>query len=154
MEEKLLWQGEDLSDKVLYTYYEAGFGDILMFYRFMPELVSKCKKVVFKPQKELVELLRENSYGAEIIDLFKPENEFYFDYHVPFLSVPFVLGKDTNSMFIHHGDGYLKANPDKVCEFKEKYFDNNKFKIGIKWQGNTFYEKNRVLKVEDFFPLF
>ena len=69
MKEKKLWQGEDLSDKILYTYYEAGFGDTLMFYRFMPELVSKCKKVIFKPQKELVPLLRENSFGAEIMDL-------------------------------------------------------------------------------------
>ena len=40
---------EDLSDKILYTYYEAGFGDLIMLYRFMPELVSKCKKVIFKP---------------------------------------------------------------------------------------------------------
>ncbi len=154
MEEKKLWQGEDLSDKTLYTYYEAGFGDILMFYRFMPELASKCKKIIFKPQKELVPLLKENSYGAEIMDLFKPENEFYFDYHIPFLSIPFVMGKQGQDMFVHHDDGYLKANLDKVQKFKEKFFNNDKFKIGIKWQGNTFYEKNRVLKVEDFFPLF
>ena len=154
IEEKKIWQGEDLRDKVLYTYYEAGFGDILMFYRFMPELVSKCKKVIFKPQKELVPLLRENSYGAEIMDLFKPENEFDFDFHIPFLSVPYVLGKSAQSMFIHHDDGYLNADFNKVQLFKEKFFDNRKFKIGIKWQGNTFYEKNRVLKVEDFFSLF
>ena len=51
IEEKPIWNGEDLTDKVLYTYYEAGFGDILMNYRFMPELTSKCKKVILKPQK-------------------------------------------------------------------------------------------------------
>ena len=27
---------------------EAGFGDIFMLYRFLPELVSKCKKVILK----------------------------------------------------------------------------------------------------------
>lgn len=153
MEEKKLWQGEDISDKILYTYYEAGFGDIIMLYRFMPELVSKCKKVIFKPQKELVPLFKENSYGAEIMDVFKPENEFYFDFHIPFLSIPFVLGKNGDNMFIHHDDGYLKPNYHKVLSYKENYFNNNKLKIGIKWQGNTYYEKNRVLRVEDFFPL-
>ena len=155
MKEKPLWTGrQDLSDKVLYTYYEAGFGDVLMFYRFMPELVSKCKKVIFKPQKELVPLFRENSYGAEIMEMFDFEKDVYFDYHLPFLSLPYVLGKSTEDMFVHHDDGYLKSNPEKVRKFKEKYFNNNKFKIGIKWQGNTYYDKERILKVEDFFRLF
>ena len=80
MKEKPIWTGkEDLSDKTLYTYYEAGFGDLIMLYRFMPELTSKCKKVIFKPQRELVELFRENSYGAEIMDMFEFEKDVYFE---------------------------------------------------------------------------
>lgn len=154
MKEKPLWTGEDLKDKILYTYYEAGFGDVLMFYRFLPQLTSMCKKVVLKPQKELAPLFRENSYGAEIMELYDFEKDVYFDYHIPFLSVPYVLGKKGDDMFIHHDDGYIKANPAKINYYKERYFDNNKFKIGIKWQGNTFYDLERVLKVEDFFRLF
>lgn len=154
MKEKPLWTGQDLKDKVLYTYYEAGFGDILMFYRFMPQLTSMCKKVIFKPQKELAALCRENSYGAEIMELFDFEKEIYFDYHIPFLSVPHILGVSGDDMFVHHDDSYIKANPAKTNYYKERFFDNDKFKIGIKWQGNTFYEKDRVLKVEDFFNLF
>ncbi len=155
MKVKPLWTGkEDLSDKTLYTYYEAGFGDLIMLYRFMPELVSKCKKVIFKPQKELKPLFDENSYGAEIMGMYIYENEINFDYHLPFLSLPYVLNKSGEDMFIHHDDGYLKANPDRVKYFREKYFNNDKFKIGIKWQGNTYYDKARILRVEDFFRLF
>lgn len=154
IEEKPIWNGEDLTDKVLYTYYEAGFGDILMNYRFMPELTSKCKKVILKPQKELAPLFRENSYGAEIMEMYDFEKELDFDYHIPFLSIPYVLGKTGDDMFVHHDDGYLKANPAKINYYKERYFNNYKFKIGIKWQGNTYYDKERVLKVEDFFRLF
>ncbi len=154
MKEKPLWTGQDLKDKVLYTYYEAGFGDVLMFYRFMPQLTSMCKKVIFKPQKELAGLFRENSYGAEIMELFDFEKDIYFDYHIPFLSIPHILGVNTDDMFVHHDDGYIKANPAKINYYKERFFNNDKFKIGIKWQGNTFYEKDRVLKVEDFFNLF
>ena len=154
MKEKPLWDGEDLKDKVLYTYYEAGFGDIIMLYRFMPELTSMCKKVIFKPQKELAPLFRENSYGAEIMEMYDFEKYLDFDYHIPFLSIPYVLGKKGEDVFVHHNDGYIKANPAKVNYYKEKYFNNDKFKVGIKWQGNTFYDKERVLKVEDFFNLF
>ena len=155
MKQKPIWTGlEDLSDKTLYTYYEAGFGDVIMLYRFMPELVSKCKKVIFKPQKELKPLFDDNSYGADIMGMFINENDIDFDYHLPFLSLPFVLGKSGDDMFIHHNDGYLKANFDKVKFYKDNYFNNDKFKIGIKWQGNSYYDKERILKVEDFFRLF
>lgn len=154
MKEKPIWQGEDLKDKILFTYYEAGFGDMLMLYRFMPQLTSMCKKVIIKPQKELASLFRENSYGAEVIEIFDFEKEIYFDYHIPFLSIPYVLGYKCDEMFVHHDDGYLKPNPAKVNYYKENFCNNDKFKIGIKWQGNTFYDKERVLNVEDFSSLF
>lgn len=154
MKERPVWKGEDLKDKVLFTYYEAGYGDILMFYRYVPILTSMCKKLIIKPQKELAALFRENSYGAEILEIFDFEKEMDFDYHIPFLSVPYVLGLEKEDVFVHHDDGYLKANPAKINYFKEKYCKNDKFKIGIKWQGNTFYDKERVLNVEDFFNLF
>lgn len=154
MREKPIWQGEDLKDKILFTYYEAGFGDLLMFYRYMPILTSMAKKVIIKPQKELAPLFRENSYGAEVLEIFDFEKEMNFDYHIPFLSVPYVLGYTGEEMFIHHNDGYIKPNPAKVNYYKEKYCQNDKFKIGIKWQGNTHYDVERVLNVEDFFRIF
>lgn len=148
------WKGENLDGKVLYTYYEAGFGDVLMFYRYVPILASMCKKLIIKPQRELAPLFRENSYGAEILEIFDFEREMDFDYHIPFLSIPKVLGLDAEEMFVHHDDGYLKANPAKVDYYKERFFNNDKFKVGIKWQGNAHYDKERVLSVEDFFKLF
>jgi hypothetical protein len=153
MKSQPLWQGEDLKDKILFTYYEAGYGDMLMLYRFMPTLTKMCKKVIIKPQKELAPLFRENSYGAEVIEIFDFEKEIYFDYHIPFLSIPYVLGCKAEDMFIHH-EGYLKANPPKIKYYKEKFCQNDKFKIGIKWQGNTHYDRERVIDVKDFFPLF
>ena len=153
MKSQPLWQGEDLRDKILFTYYEAGYGDMLMLYRFMPQLTKMCKKVIIKPQKELAPLFRENSYGAEVIEIFDFEKEIYFDYHIPFLSIPYVLGCKADDMFVHH-EGYLKANPAKINYYKEKFCQNNKFKIGIKWQGNTHYDRERVIDVKDFFPLF
>ena len=69
------------------------------------------------------------------------------------MSIPYVLGCKAEDMFIHH-DGYFKANPAKINYYREKFCNNDKFKIGIKWQGNTHYDKERVISVADFFPLF
>lgn len=148
-----IWRGEDISDKTLYTYYEAGFGDMLMFARYIPLLKSKCKKLIIKPQIQLCELFRENFPDIEVMDYFWEEKNLNFDYHIPFLSVPYVLGLSTEDMFISR-DKYLSANPEKVKEYRETFFSNDKFKIGIKWQGNTYYETDRVINVDAFSGLF
>ena len=150
---KPIWQGEDISDKTLYTYYEAGFGDMIMFARYIPLLKQRCKKLIIKPQVQLYELFKENFPDVEVMDYFWEEKNLDFDYHIPFLSVPYVLGLDTESMFVSRKK-YLTANKEKAEEYKKTFFNNDKFKIGIKWQGNTYYETDRVINVEAFSGLF
>ena len=36
---------------------------------------------------------------------------------------------------------------------KERVFNSDKFKIGIKWQGNTYYDIERVITIESFYKL-
>ena len=150
---KPIWQGEDISDKTLYTYYEAGFGDMIMFARYVPILQKLCKKLIIKPQVQLTDLFRENFPDVEVMDYFWEEKNLDFDVHIPFLSIPFALGFGTDEMFVAR-DKYLNANPEKVREYKENFFNNDKFKIGIKWQGNTYYETDRVINVDAFSGLF
>ena len=153
MKQKPQWTGQDLRDKTLFTYYEAGFGDILMFYRYMPIITMMAKKVIIKPQKELAPLFRENSYGAEVLEIFDFEDEINFDYHIPFLSIPLILKLKGDEVFVHH-DKYLKANPAKINYYNNKFCKNDKFKIGIKWEGNTCYDTERVIGIHNFYKLF
>ena len=145
MKQAKLWQGENVSDKTIYTYYEAGFGDVLMFARYLPMLQEKCKQIIFKPQVPLTELFRENFPNIHTMN--------YFDYHIPILSLPYTLGLDETNMFISK-DKYLKANPQKIKFYHDKFFNTDKFKIGIKWQGNTTYDWERVIDVKEFIKLF
>lgn len=148
-----LWQGEDIRDKTVYTYYEAGFGDVLMFARYLPLLKEKCKHLIFKPQLPLAELFQENFPDIEIMKLFKHESVMHFDYHIPILSIPYALGLTEDNMFVSK-KSYLKANPEKIERYKQNYFNNDKFKIGIKWRGNTHYEMDRVIDIKSFVKLF
>ncbi len=153
MKEAKLWQGENVPDKTIYTYYEAGFGDVLMFARYLPLLQEKCKKIILKTQVPLEDLFKENFPDIHVMHYFEPENTVHFDYHIPILSLPYALGLNEDNMFINK-EGYLKANPQKVNSYHERFFDNNAFKIGIKWQGNTMYDWERVIDVKEFFKLF
>ena len=149
-----LWKGEDIQNKTIFVYYEAGFGDVIMFARYLPLLKKRCKKIILKLHEPLANLFLENpQLGVdEIIYNFVPESDIDFDVHIPMLSLPYALNLKGNDVFTGH-NGYLEANEKKKAEYKEKYFNTDKLKIGIKWQGNTYYDLDRVIKTEAFFPL-
>ena len=148
-----LWKGENIKNKTILVYYEAGFGDTIMFSRYLPLLKQKCKKLVFYPQKQLVPLFTESGLGIdEIIEGYIPEQSMNFDVHTPLLSLPYLLKLKGEKVFAY-SEGYLGANTKLTAEYKKRYFDNDKLKIGIKWQGNTYYDTDRVIPAEAFSPL-
>ena len=75
-----------------------------------------------------------------------------YDVHTPLMSLPYLLGLKDKEIF-ESSDGYLYPNQELVKSYKEKYFNNDDLKIGIKWQGNTYYNKDRVIPTESFEPL-
>lgn len=152
---KPIWNGESLDNKTLFIYYEAGLGDSIMYARYIPFIKEKWPtcKILYRPQSNLASLFRESGIDADIIDIKTPENEVIFDTHVPIMTLPCVLQHNHESD-IPFADGFIKANPQKVEEYKEKYFDNDNFKIGIKWQGNPAYDRNRIIPIDAFFKLF
>ena len=148
-----LWKGENIKNKTIFVYYEAGYGDTMMFSRYLPLLKKRCKKIVFYPQKPLVPLFQESGLGIdELIEGFIPESMMNFDVHAPLMSLPHLLGLSGNKMF-EGSEGYFKANPEQIAQFKEKFFNTKDLKIGIKWQGNTYYDMDRVIPTEAFAPL-
>lgn len=152
METKPFWDGTPMPDKTIFVYYEAALGDTLMYVRYLDCLKGMFKKVLFKPQLAFVDFFNENNFGAEIIDGKTMPEDVVFDVHIPLISIPYVLKHFSEEIPL--SEGYLTANPDKTKVFKEKYFNNNKFKIGFKWMGNTVYDMTRVINIESFYKLF
>lgn len=148
-----LWNGEDIKDKTLFVYYDSALGDTLMYARYLPILKDLCKNLLFKPQFSFIELFKENNFGAKIIDNTTLPQDVIFDTHIPMMSIPYVLKHNSESQ-IPFSEGYLKVNPEKAKEFKEKCFDTNTLKIGIKWKGNTAYDLERIISLKSFYHLF
>ena len=148
-----LWKGENIKNKTIFVYYEGGYGDTIMFARFLPLLKKRCKKLIFHPQKALVPIFSQSQLGIdEIIEGFIPEQNMDFDVHTPLMSLPYLLGLKGERIF-ESSEGFLYADNELVKEYKEQFFNNKKFKIGIKWQGNTSSDKDRVINTESFLPL-
>lgn len=139
------WRGEDISDKTLLVCCEQGFGDSIMFLRFIEQISSKAKKVIFRVHDALYTLIKENNFSFDVIKESDKLENIDFDCHIPLLNIPHIINLQPENI---PSTPYLKADEKKILYFKDKYFNHNKLKIGFVWRGNPkFYNKNRDLPI-------
>ncbi len=152
IETKPLWDGSEMKDKTIFVYYESALGDTLLYVRYLHLLKDKFKKILFKPQLCFLELFKENNFGTTIIDNNTMPTDVEFDVHIPLMSLPFLLKQYDEKIIL--AEGYLKPDADKSKQYKNKYFNTNKFNIGIKWMGNTANDQTRIINIESFLNIF
>lgn len=147
------WDGvKDLSHSTLLVHHEQGFGDTFLMWGYMPRLLKLAKHVIFVVQDSIYELLKDNEWGVEVLPSKGTDlNKLKFDYHIPSMSVPVALKLNKDNLSV--GEGYIKPNIDLVKQYKEKYFNNDKFKIGISFSGSPSGNLTRNISVENFLPL-
>lgn len=149
--DKPKWDGQKIPDKTLLVHYEQGFGDTLCFFRYLEQVKPFAKKIIFRVQNELFDLLKTNVENVEVVPMSTPLNEIFFDYHIPLMSLLHILQATVEN--IPSTKGYIKADKNKVEKFKKKYFDNDCFKIGIAWSGAQIGNKRRNIPLKCFYPL-
>lgn len=145
------WKGQKLHNKTLLVQYEQGFGDSICFFRYLPQLKTFANKIIFRVQNELVDLLKANIEGVEIVGMSTPLENLSFDFHIPLMSLPYILNARIDNLPLTQG--YLKADKDKVESYKKEFFDNDCFKIGISWQGSKIGNNFRDIPLNVFYPL-
>lgn len=147
-----LWKGESLEGKTIFIDREQGLGDCLLFSRYVLLLNSMGAKVIFRPDDKLKQLFIDSDFPAQIIDKKVPLESFSFDYYQSVMSIPAIL--NSNEETIPYKNSYLKANPAKVAEYKEKYFKTDKLKVGIVWQCKNYSKRDEWRSIPDLSYLF
>lgn len=141
---KPMWTGkEDLKNSTLLVHYEQGYGDNFMMFGYMPRLVKLAKKVIYYIQNNAYELVKDNEFGVEVYcqKLIEPQ-KLEFDYHIPCMSIPIALDLDKDNISV--GGGYIKPKKELVQKFKEKYFNTDKLKIAVAFEGVASNKKRDI----------
>ena len=142
----------DISNKTMLVHFEQGFGDAIMFSRFLDDLKKRCKEVILVVQKPLVSLFEDSDLGVEIYT--EPDvPNLKYDYWIPLMDLPIVC--ETTPETIPKAEGYLKVPQVKIDAYKKQFINNNnKFKIGIAYEGTlASKETNRDIPLEYLYPL-
>ncbi len=142
----------DIKDKHILVHFEQGFGDSIMFVRFLDELKKRCKEVSLVVQNSLVSLFNDSKLGVNIYT----EDEvptINYDYWIPMMDLPIVC--ETQPDTIPKASGYLRVPKSKINAYKKEHInDNDKIKIGIAYEGTlASKETDRDIQLSYLYPL-
>ena len=142
----------DITGKHILVHFEQGFGDSIMFVRFLDELKKRCKKVSLVVQNGLISLFEASKLDVDIYKESELANIDY-DYYIPMMDLPIVC--ETQHDTIPKAEGYLKVSKTKINAYKKKHInDNEKLKIGIAFEGTmASKETDRDIPLEFLYPL-
>lgn len=121
---------KNIADKAVLVHYEQGFGDTIMYSRFVPALKEKAKKVIFVVQEELLGLIKNSSIFKNIIVISNKEDLSQIQYDLPLMLLDTPLLVNADSSNLPYADGYLEVNYNNSLNISQK------FKIGIAYSGD------------------
>lgn len=146
------WDGSEQKSSTLLLYCDQGLGDHLQFIRYLPFLTEKFEKIKVLTRKPCVELFKRNYAQYENVEFYTQLSDIkIYDHYVLASDLPYFLNIGFDD--IPFNNGYLTPNATKVEYFKQKYFNNNKLKIGLCWRAGGIGIRsaiNRTVNIEYF----
>lgn len=151
--DKMLKSLDDAENSVILVQCEQGFGDSIMYARFVKELSKRVKKVIFVVQNELIDLFKTSDLGAEIVGTDTDFSLLEYDYHLPIMTLPLFLGTTFNT--IPYTDKYLVVDTKKIEHFGCEFITKPKnIKVGLAFEGNNILKDlNRDVELSEFIPI-
>jgi tetratricopeptide (TPR) repeat protein len=145
------WDGTSLGGRTILLHAEQGFGDTLQFVRFAQMTKQRGGTVLLNCQPALVPLLTSCPGIDRLIAQGDPLPDF--DVHAPLMSLPGILA--TPMAAVSFRIPYLFADPGLIDRWQPEFQQPNTVKIGIAWQGNPDYrrDRQRSIPLAQFAPL-
>ncbi|MDQ7045013.1 MAG: protein kinase [Sulfurimonas sp.] len=137
------YEGQALKGKTIFVYREQGLGDTIHYIRYLPLLQKLCKKIIFRVEASLKELLEEVNYTDEIILNNESIKDLKYDYHVSLLSLAHFFLQFNYE--IPNTTPYLKLPQDYSFPIS---INKNKFNIGIAWEGGVKSVNNKLRNID------
>lgn len=148
------WKGGEYKNETLFVYGDQGIGDQIQFSRYLPFLEKKFKQIKVMVAEPLYDLFKRSFAKYKKIQFYPNNKDFKFpryDKSVMLASCIYYLNKGFKN--IPYKDSYMLPDTKKIEDYKTKYFDTPKKKIGICWEAgatNLREQLHRTLNIELF----
>ena len=123
------WNGQKLDSKIILILAEQGFGDIILFKRYI-DVLFKFDQVIFLCNKKLNYIFKESKF--KIVN--KIEDVGHHDFYQHLLTLPKIYFEKEKKFCKRIN--YLPNDHKNDLKWKLKLNKLKKIKIGLAWQGN------------------
>lgn len=150
---KRLKSCEQAKGKTVLLFHEGGYGDSIMYSRFIDGLKKSAKEILLFVPDSMISLFEDSKIDAKIHSMTDDLTQLDYDYNASLIDLPYIMSATPEAM--PSPECYLKVEQAKVEDYKNKYLDNNKFKIGISYCANPQYNNvtQRDIPLKTFYPL-
>jgi len=125
-----MWDGGELNGKRIVLHNEQGFGDVIQFVRYIPQVLKRGGRISLSCEPVLHRLFQQQNWPIEHHIAFGQAQPEY-DVQCPLMSLPLVLG--TTLQTIPANVPYLSADAELAQRWKSRLPDDNRLKVGIAW---------------------
>ncbi len=134
------WRGEPLAGKSLLIWYEAGYGDMIQFCRYLALLKAEGASRITLVCHPALQPLLATLAGVDAVFAAGHDVPMHgHDYWSYPLSMPYLRRTDIDS--IPAAIPYLYAAPDRIARWAP-HLPTDGFRIGLVWKGSPAYEND------------
>lgn len=147
------WDGSPLGGKRIFLHTEQGFGDVIQFVRYVPQVVALGGTVILGLRKELGRLMK----CIPGVDAIVTDGDALpaFDVQCPMLTLP--LAMKTTLATIPGPTSYLRADPEMIARWRQRIAvpGDTRLKVGLVWAGRPDHknDRNRSITLQMLAPL-
>lgn len=141
----LLWRSEPLAGKRILLLPEQGYGDVIQFLRYVPELKRKGATVLVGASAPLRRLLEVAPGVDEVVQLDDARRPA-FDYVCPLMSLAHRLDVSSAEDFLPSFP-YLRVPEAASQTWRARFAADSRRKIGLVWAGRKIYPADRLRSV-------
>jgi tetratricopeptide (TPR) repeat protein len=146
-----MWDGSDLTGRIIMLFAEQGFGDTIQFLRYVPLVAARGGTVMVECPPAVMPLVKRVPGVSKVISSKEPWPECHVQ--CALMSLPMIFR--TNLSTIPAQVPYISADPVKVTEWGEKLKSVPGKKVGLVWAGSHTHQndKQRSIAVDRFLPV-
>ena len=149
------WDGAPLAEgRRLLLVADQGFGDVLMFARYLPWAMARTREIVVACSSELVGLLARNFPGPTYHSRWDDLGEYAV--YCPFSGLPRLAA--TRVADLRGGPAYIAADPERsaaAARWLDAVAPPGGLRVGIGWAGRPTHnnDRNRSVPLSVLAPL-
>jgi tetratricopeptide (TPR) repeat protein len=134
-----VWAGQALQGKTILIHVEQGFGDVIQFVRYAPQVKALGATVLLRVARPMKALMKDIGGVDRVLD--RDEVIPAYDFYISLLSLPRIFSTSLDT--IPSCLSYVQADTARAQRWRARLPSDGSLRVGLVWAGNPEHPNDR-----------